>query len=84
MELKHELDTKTQASAIRLLIVPCGIETTEMAALKVNEATLLIVPCGIETGKFAPPPYYVRELLIVPCGIETVVLRRRRKPGPDF
>ena len=48
MELKQGEEEYTEQE-IGLLIVPCGIETTDIEQFTVGER-LLIVPCGIETG----------------------------------
>ena len=48
MELKQNI-IKSFSTIVRLLIVPCGIETDVRIQGNKNLTGLLIVPCGIET-----------------------------------
>ena len=69
MELKH-YDIFKNYYANKLLIVPYGIETNNVAGGVNTSVNLLIVPYGIETC-FCMASSWSLFLLIVPYGIET-------------
>ena len=54
-----------------VLIVPSGIETSEISQQSEEEANVLIVPSGIETLEITSR-VRLRTVLIVPSGIETI------------
>ena len=72
------------ALCIRLLIVPCGIETGERTRESKSLTGLLIVPCGIETANTSGDVFQRTFLLIVPCGIETHLLAYLVRCGTRF
>ena len=56
---------------VLVLIVPCGMETSETDTLT-TLMIVLIVPCGMETClRNGLPP--ATNVLIVPCGMETSI-----------
>ena len=59
----------TKFSALRVLIVPCGMETGS-SEFRERTLTVLIVPCGMETI-FEMSKGNNHLVLIVPCGMET-------------
>ena len=70
-------------SSRRLLIVPYGIETSELKD-SAAELALLIVPYGIETTFCCYKHKRVNFLLIVPYGIETAHKRHAGDMQPAF